>query len=94
MIPKKPRQTSQDYLKWIREQPSIVSGKHPCEAAHLHARGAWGSDYSAIPLTHEEHSALHLKGLDAMEYKWHLNPWHEAWKLVTRYFTEENNGEF
>jgi len=93
-FPKKPRQTSQDYLAWIRSQPSVVSGKHPCEAAHLHSRGAWGSDYSAIPLTHEEHQEWHRKGQDSFEYHWKMNAWKEAWRLVTRYFTEENNGEF
>jgi len=94
MIPKKPRQTSQDYLKWIRSQPSVVSGKTPCEAAHLHSRGAWGSDYSAIPLTHEEHQEFHRRGQDALEYKFCTSLWHNAWKLVVKYFTEENNGEF
>jgi len=93
-IPKKPRQTSQDYLDWNRLQPSAATGKQPCECAHLHSRGAWGSDFSVVPLTREEHSELHRKGQDAFEYKYHVNLWKEAWRLVTRYFTEENNGEF
>ena len=63
------------YLEWIRRQPSAhsgefseqVDGEGRCEAAHVRRieSGAGTSikpQYSAIPLTHEEHLSTHTQG--------------------------------
>ena len=59
------------YLKWVREQPSVISGALGCEAHHPKIRGHGGStkcsDYWAIPLTHEEHMDFHARGQHTWE---------------------------
>lgn len=67
--------TDAEFLSWIRKQPSAfsreyseyINGEGRCEAAHVR-RVANGSgtaikpEYSAIPLTKEEHRLQHGKG--------------------------------
>ena len=45
------------FVEWIREQPSVASGKGPCEAAHTKIRGAKlkGHWTTIVPLTRQEH---------------------------------------
>ena len=45
------------FVEWIREQPSVASGKGPCEAAHTEIRGAKlkGHWTTIVPLTRQEH---------------------------------------
>ena len=45
------------FVEWIREQPSVASGKGPCEAAHTEIRGAKlkGHWTTIVPLTRTEH---------------------------------------
>lgn len=58
------------YLTAIRQLPSCVSGKRPCEAHHLlHVDGPKGvgrknEDRYAVPLTADEHRLVHSKGDD------------------------------
>lgn len=55
------------YLEWVRTQPSCISGKGPCEAAHVR-RLKYGSGtadkgkMNAVPLTPEEHRDQHHGG--------------------------------
>lgn len=80
--------SDKDYLEWVKRQPSCISGVHSeyhdtGEAfsipAHYRtvARGAgtgYKPPYSAIPLTHAEHSYAHQHG-DGMlmaPHKWEL----------------------
>src|SRR5690349_16116119 len=51
---------SQQYLAFIRRQPSVVSSLGPCEACHTggHGRSQKSSDLDCIPLTRREHKAL------------------------------------
>jgi len=55
----------QKYLDWVKTQPSCVSGIEPCgDAHHMKGHGMGGSvkapDWASIPLTREEHAAIHL----------------------------------
>lgn len=64
--------TDEEYLAWIRRQPSALSkkfseyvdGEGRCEAAHVRHNSGVGTKppYSAIPLTHEEHAEQHQIG--------------------------------
>jgi len=62
----KPR-TDKDpaYLRWVRKQPCVITGKTPCEAHHTETGGMGmkGSDYSALPLYHTEHKRCHQQGV-------------------------------
>jgi hypothetical protein len=64
------------YKGWIRSLPSAVSGAHGCEAAHTGNDGGMAqraSDYSCIPLTHDEHMELHRIGREAFETRYDIN---------------------
>ena len=64
------------YLAWIRTLPSAVSGAYGCEAAHTGSDGGMrqkASDYSAIPLTHDEHMELHRIGREDFEAQYDIN---------------------
>jgi hypothetical protein len=58
------------YRAWIRSQPSVVSERPGCEAAHTGVDGGMrqkASDYSCVPLTPEEHREYHRIGKEAFE---------------------------
>ena len=52
------------YLRFIRKQPCVITGRTPCEAHHTQTGGIGmkGSDYSALPLHHSEHQRCHQVG--------------------------------
>lgn len=56
------------YQRWIRGLPSVVSGRTPCEAAHVKTRGSGGALLgNLVPLTTIEHRRLHAMGLEEFE---------------------------
>jgi hypothetical protein len=60
----------EDYKAWIRQQPSLVSGKTPCDACHTGSDGGMSmkaSDLSCVPLTRSEHQEYHRIGKAAFE---------------------------
>lgn len=61
------------YRRWIRSLPSAVSGRPGCEASHTQNNGtsSKGSDYSCVPLTHEEHREYDA-GRDLFEKRYGL----------------------
>lgn len=80
--PKKPKPSAaskrpgmdEKHLSLIRQLPSCISGKGPCEAHHLRCAGGRGvglkaEDRWAVPLTHEEHMELHRVG-SKREFAW------------------------
>ena len=55
------------YLKWVKSQPSAISGLPADDPHHIigHGQGGMGtkaSDYYTFPLTREEHTYLHNIG--------------------------------
>lgn len=60
-----------EYLAWIRSQPSVESGRMGCVSHHMIGHGRCGtaktSDFLAIPLTDDEHRRLHDHGWKAWE---------------------------
>ena len=70
--------TDDEFLDWIRLQPSALSGRHSeyvdgegrCEAAHVRRASNSGVGmkprYSAIPLTRKEHALQHAEGEPAL----------------------------
>lgn len=57
-----PANRCEEYLAWIRSQPSVESGERGCVAHHV-LGNRYGtlktSDFLAIPLTDLEHKRLH-----------------------------------
>jgi len=66
MIPDPKPKTDKDpaYLRWVRKQPCVITGRTPCEAHHTETGGMGmkGSDYSAVPLYWTEHRNAHAMG--------------------------------
>jgi hypothetical protein len=65
---------SPDHLANIRQLPSCISGKTPCDPHHLRCAGGRGvslkaEDRWAIPITREEHMAVHRFG-SKREFLW------------------------
>jgi hypothetical protein len=64
------------YLKKIRQLPSCLSGRVPCDPHHLRIAeergvGMRATDRWAVPLTRDEHIAVHECG-GRMEQAWFL----------------------
>lgn len=68
--PKAKPSKSKDYVAFIHDCPSVISGKYPVEAAHLseadtyylhygRGKGTKAPDRWVLPLTAEEHRASH-----------------------------------
>lgn len=60
---------SPEFVAWIREQPSVASGKGPCVAAHS-VTGGMGRKADAmtiVPLTDAEHREIHQHGIKTFE---------------------------
>lgn len=59
--------------RWIRQQPSVVSGQTPCVNAHVPPDGDLSgmgrkADYIwIVPMTYEEHEELHRVGIETFE---------------------------
>lgn len=73
MFPKENAWRCKKYLKWVGQQPSIISGMPSDEGHHLLGHGFSGSgrapDWATIPLTRPEHTELHDIGYTAWEEK-------------------------
>jgi len=71
MLSKDNRPKDKKYLKWLREQPSCISGQYGVDCHHIKGHGYTGgvkaSDYMTIPLTRTEHTHLHNIGYNAWE---------------------------
>lgn len=72
MFPKDNAWRCQEYLDWVKKQPSCISGIAPAgDAHHVKGHGMGGSvksaDWAAIPLTREEHAVLHGYGWQSWE---------------------------
>lgn len=63
---KRKRENDNDFLAWLRTQPSALSGQSPTEACHYRTAKNSGIGckplYSAIPLTSQEHKLQHSIG--------------------------------
>ena len=75
MFPKENAWRCPAYLKWVKLQTSIVSGRPADDPHHIKGHGFGGSvkapDWAVIPLTRTEHDELHgPKGIDAWEEKY------------------------
>lgn len=73
---------SEDYLAWIRRQPSVLDGAGQCVAHHLigdRYGSAKHSDLFSFPLTNEQHNDLHRIGWRTWEAKFG-----SQWRFVAK----------
>ncbi len=80
------------YLRWVRRQPSAISGRPADDAHHIigHGMGGMGmraSDLLTLPLTRDEHMALHQHGWRAWEER-HGSQWMHVALTLARYIEE------
>ena len=75
-----------EFLAWIRTQPSALTGRTPCIAAHYRTSKNSGigckPTYSAIPLTQQEHSEQHRIG----QFNFMPKPW---WEGKVEYYVSQ-----
>jgi hypothetical protein len=67
LLPKPVRERNRKHLAYVGSLPSIVSGRMPCVVHHLtiaqpKARSLKAGDQWTVPLTNDEHLALHAAG--------------------------------
>lgn len=77
-----------NYLKFIREQPCVVTGAYGADPHHFLTGGIGtkGSDYATIPLTRELHNELHDTGQETFQNKYSVDLWREMARLMHLYF--------
>lgn len=93
MHPKYEHYSDEEYLQWIREQPSCVSGlPPPSDPHHVWNTGKKGkrNDYLAVPLTREEHSWYHSKGHESFEIAYNVSFEHLIIRMLSKYIGEKN----
>jgi hypothetical protein len=90
---------TKEYIKYIKSQPCLICGINPVDPDHLQARGMGGLgkpgtvtgykiDFTCIPLCREHHTERHSKGTRAVETKYKINLWKEAFLCLRRFFIE------
>ncbi len=81
---------SEERVAWIQSQPSVVSGKGPCVAAHVKT-GGMGRKADArwiVPLTDAEHKELHQIGTKSFEAKYGASLEFHAERINQRFLKE------
>lgn len=86
---KQPREVDQAFLTFIRSLPCSICNDR-AEPHHLVSRGAWGSDYTCIPLCREHHTEIESIGKSKFEFKFKVEVWKIAHKILLTYFTGES----
>ncbi|MCK4669546.1 DUF968 domain-containing protein [Candidatus Bathyarchaeota archaeon] len=71
-IPKPKREIDKAYLQYIRSQHCIVSNQK-AEPHHTRSRGAGGSDYLSVPLSHILHVECHAIGQATFQEKYRVS---------------------
>ena len=87
---------SERYLKFIRQQPCLISGSSPCVPHHTSKSGVSlkGSDYETVPLIPELHSELHAIGQKTFQEKHNVDFSACITRLLSEYINklEGHNG--
>lgn len=80
------------YKAWIRNQPSRISGRMGCEAAHVGHDGGTGqnaSDTTCVSLTPAEHREYHCIGRKRFERKYRVDLDFEAERLFMEWSSQQ-----
>lgn len=83
---------SQEYLDWVKTQPSCISGRPSDDAHHIKGHGMGGTtkppDWATLPLTRDEHTEFHNKGWKTWEAD-NGNQWQHIARTLGKAITEE-----
>ena len=84
----------EDYQRWLRTQPSVVSGQPADDLHHVSGRGFGGMatkpcDLLRIPLTRAEHRELHSMGWKTFEISTGIDQCFEVCRLIQKYHDEK-----
>jgi len=97
MFPKENAWKCKKYTDWVKQQPSVVSGFPADDPHHIMGHGLTGGtkapDWACIPLTREEHTALHndlLKWEEAnnSQLDYLMMFWRDNWDEIKEFFSE------
>jgi len=83
------RQTDEDYVDWIRDQPCLVCRRPGSDPAHLDTRGSGGSDLTCVPLCRRHHREQEDNPLSKFEDEYHINLWRCSHRLLRRYLSDQ-----
>lgn len=85
---------SEERVEWISRQPSVVSGKTPCQNAHIKSGGMGRKADSCwiVALTAEEHAEIHNQGIRSFEAKYGIDL--TAAAVATEMKWRAYNGDF
>jgi len=78
------------YLKWVKQQPSCISGKPSDDPHHIKGHGYGGlvaPDWATMPLTRDEHTNFHNIGWETWEAE-HGDQWEHVAKTLGKAITE------
>lgn len=83
------------HLECIRQLPSCLSGKRPCDPHHLRVSNERGvglkaTDRWAVPLTRDEHEECHRVG-SRVEEAWFLNRGIDVYSLANALWQATGN---
>lgn len=102
MRPRDEYYRDEKYLKWIRKQPSFLSGqfwRYEEQSGEVfndpsHTWGTGGktrrNDYCALPLTREEHTELENIGEKAFEKKYNIDFMEQIALHLMKFLGEKN----
>lgn len=80
------------YIKWIKEQPCVVTHRIACDPHHIKrpgfGQGMKCDDIFAIPLDREIHTEFHAVGWKTWEDKYNIDQYEECCKLIQKYNRE------
>lgn len=85
------RETSEDYLEYLRGQRCVICLAPNGEPHHLDSRGSGGSDFAACTTCRDCHRLIHQKGLAFVEEKYKVNVWRQAHRQLRRYHSDHTN---
>jgi hypothetical protein len=86
-FPKPHREVHDGFKAFVLTKRCAVCNAPAVDPAHMVARGAFGSDWTQIPLCRTHHSEQHNIGLPEFQRRHRINVYRIAHSLVVEYFT-------
>lgn len=82
-FPSPRRETSKQYIEYIRSLPCTVCLDPFVDAAHVQTRGSGGTDFAVVPLCRKHHTEQHTIGIRTFEEKHGVNLWEKAFRCLS-----------
>lgn len=90
--------SGEEYISYVKQKPCCICYDFPVDAHHLVAIGMGNNrkkgsdrDFTCIPLCREHHSEFHNSGLNAINHRYNIDLWKEAFMLFKAQFLHSRN---